>query len=247
MPNAQAQNAKIDQNDNAVAAHLHQDHVGFSFGTLQGFLVNPADNQMWFGAGNFPTSYNITDNPDEHVLTALKVHLRQGPDSTPTSSGPNGEQNYVVPAGLQPGSLNRAAWNLDYGATTDDNPDNTAPLNSQTLGTFDFKMQMTASGGAFAAPKTVTFDLNPANHTWVDEDNPSIAYGGDDFNQPGASASLMDHVSENSINVGFGAFQQAFGQPLDKLVQAGTSYDFKLTGFDGSKLIAYTHDTVSLV
>lgn len=242
MSNSTSQNVKLDQNDNAIAAHLK--NAQFSFGTLQGHMVD--GGQMWYGSGNTPLNWNITDNPDAQVETALKVHIRNGADLTPTGHGPNGEQDYTAPAGLQPGNDMRAAWNIDYAVTTDDNPDASAPLNSKTLGTEAFKMQITASGGAFASPTTATFDLNPATHTWVDEANPALSYGGDDFNQPGASVSLMDHVAENSVNLGFGAIQQALGHTLPELTQVGTNYDFKLSAFNGSQMVSFTHDNITL-
>ena len=179
-----AQNVQIDQKDNAIAAHTKDDT--FSIGTVQppALALAPPNTQMWFGSGNTPDNYNITDNGSIGTETGLKVHVRQGIDYTPTGSGPNGQrEDYTVAAGTQPGNPARAAWNFDYVVNTAAgiSPTDTFDLtNAPGLAAYDWKMQITQSGPQFVSPHTAIFDLDPASHIWVDESNPAIGFGGDD-------------------------------------------------------------------
>ena len=96
-----------------------------------------------------------------------------------------------------------------------------------------------------AAFKTAIFDLNAATHVWTDENNPSVAFGGDDFNQPGASAAVMSHIAENSVNLGF--LTGDFG-PLATSTLAGNTYDIKLGVYNAGSpnLQTITHDVIAL-
>ena len=57
----------------------------------------------------------------------------------------------------------------------------------------------------------------------------AIVFGGDDFSQPGASAAVMSHIAENSVNLAF--LSGEFG-PLATSTAAGTVDDVKLAGFN---------------
>ena len=109
-------------------------------------------------------------------------------------------------------------------------------------------MEITQSGPQFLSPHTAIFDLNAATHVWVDENNSALAFGGDDF-QPskGASADVMAHVAENSVNLGFASLQAEFG-PLATSTAAGTTYDIKLAGFTAGSpnMVTFTHDVITL-
>jgi hypothetical protein len=241
-----AQNVKLDQDDNAIAAHTKDDV--FRTGTVQPPAISPAGD-MWFGTGNTPDNYNITDNANLGLETGLKVHVRGGADYTPTGSGPNGEQDYSVAAGVQ--SPTRASWNFDYDVNTAAGvaPGDTVNLTAAPgLSAYDFKMEITQSGPQFLSPHTAIFDLNTATHLWVDENNSALAFGGDDFQPPkGASADVMAHVAENSVNLGFAPLQAEFG-PLATSTAAGTTYDIKLAGFTGGSpnMVTFTHDVITL-
>ena len=240
-----AQNVKLDQNDNAVAAHTKDDV--FSTGTVQPPALSPLGD-MWFGLDNTPDNYNITDNAKLGVETGLKVHVRNGADYTPTGRGPNGEQDYSVAAGVQ--SSSRASWNFDYVVNTAAGvaPGDTVNLAAApSLSAYDFKMEITQSG-PFLTSHTAIFDLDAATHIWVDENNPAIAFGGDDFSPPkGASAAVMSHIAENSVNLGFLGLQAEFG-PLATSTAPGISYDIKLAGFSSGSpnMVTFTHDVITL-
>jgi hypothetical protein len=244
-----AQNAQLNQSDDAI--HAHAQHDTFGVGTVDAPAIAPG-NQMWFGTGNTPDNYNITNDVADGIQTAMKVHVRQGADIAPTKAGANGEQFYTAPSGSQPGNPERAAWNLDYDVNTASGvaPDDAAGLAAQPgLDAHDFKMQITQSGPQFLTPHTATFDLDAKTHQWVDEADPSRKFGGsDDFQPPkGASAEVMAHVAENSVNLGFGALQQEFGA-LPASTAAGTNYDVKLAGFrgDSPQMLTFAHDNITL-
>ncbi|MEA2863704.1 MAG: hypothetical protein QOC84_1660 [Bradyrhizobium sp.] len=60
----------------------NDDHYIHRDGELIAAAQDPAHpHQMYFGAGNFATGYEIADNFKEHIELGLKVHVRQGPDS----------------------------------------------------------------------------------------------------------------------------------------------------------------------
>ena len=244
-----AQNTQLNQSDAAIHAHAQHDTFGAE-ATVDAPAIAPG-NQMWFGSGNTPDNYNITNDVADGIQTAMKVHVRQGADIAPTKSGANGEQFYTAPAGQQPGNTTRAAWNLDYDVNTALGvaPDDAAGLAGQPgLDAHDFKLQITQSGPQFLTPHTAIFDLDAETHQWVDESNPSLKFGGDDFLPPkGASADLMAHVAENSVNLGFEPLQQEFG-PLSTSAAAGTNYDVKLAGFrsDSPQMLTFAHDNITL-
>lgn len=164
-------------------------------------------------------------------MSPRRAHRRQTADGT---------EHYVAPAGLQPGSTTRAAWNFDYVADT---AVGSIPITTQnTLGDFTFKIAIGQSG-PFLSPKTVIYDLNAATHIWISETNPTHGFGGDDFNQPGASPTLQAHLAENSVNLGF--LTSDFG-PLAASTVPGVSYDIKLSAYRGDALVSVTHDIILL-
>jgi hypothetical protein len=131
---------------------------------------------------------------------------------------------------------------------------NTVDLTSQSLAKFDVKMDITASGGNFQTPQSAIFTLNAAGadaasapaHVWTDQ-NGTVAFGGDDFTQPGASDALKAAVAENSENLAF--IKADFGGNLANMTAAGTNWDIQLAVFDKGTghLVDYTHNNVTLV
>ena len=237
-----AQLVQLNQDDSAIADHTQGETFNFPT-TVTPPLTVPDGHEMWFGSGNAPTNYNTTTNGT--LESGLKVHLRGGADVLPTSSGPNSEQVYNVPGGLQPGSTTRADWNFDYVATTAANNDlsGTPQLSAE-----DFRMQISVSSPSFVGQHTAVFDLNPDTHVWTDAAT-GDAFGGDDFNQPGASPALMARVAENSVNVAFGSIDHALDLTPAQAVAAGTTYDIKEVAFAAGSphMNLFTHDVINVV
>ena len=238
-----AQNNVFDQNDNAIGGRTNGDV--FSVGSAQAPGFNPVTGNMWYGTGNPNTNWNLTDHGN--LETGLKIHARHGADYTPTTTGANGEQDYNVLAGTEPGAPGYAGWNFDYVVNT---AAGVAPgdlANTPGLNAYDFKMQITQISPTFIS-HTAIFDFDAATHAWVDENNPGIGFGGDDFSPPqGASALVQAHVAENSVNLKF--LLGEFGPTIADATAAGTQYDIKLTGFTAGtgNLQTFTHDHITLV
>jgi hypothetical protein len=236
--NQNAQNVHADLPDQAMDAQLHKYTITDSFGA-----VDPSaqfGTQMYFGSGNSPANYHIDQNDTLGFQLDLKEHYRTGDDIGPSSVDANGTAHFTAPAGTQVvdpahdvGSANsaRGAWNFDYVVDTG--------LNGSTtnLSDFTFKLAITQN-----ATNTHIFDLDSTTHVWVDESNPSVGFGGDDFNHP-ATAGVQSHVAENSVNMAFVA--GAFGN-LATSTAAGTTYDIKLEAFDHTHLVGMVHDFVLL-
>jgi hypothetical protein len=241
-----AQNNVFDQTDNAVGGRTNGDV--FSLGSALPVAFDPTTDDMWFGSGNPNTGWNLTDHAN--LETGLKVITRQGADYTPTGTGANGEQDYIVNAGLQIGNPLRAKWNFNYVINTAAGvaPGDTVDLaSSPGLAAYDFKMQITQISPSFISHSAI-FDLNPANHVWVDENDPSIGFGGDDFLSSNTASTLVQaHVAENSVNLAF-LTEEFFGS-LATSTAAGTQFDIKLTGFTAGtgNLQTFTHDHITLV
>src|SRR4051794_15074550 len=109
--------------------------------------------------------------------------------------------------------------------------------STATLDAFTFKLAVTQNG-----TNTHIFDLDSATHVWIDESNPLVGFGGDDFNHP-ATAQVQSQVAENSVNLAFIA--GAFG-PLATSTAAGNTYDIKLEAFDHTHLVGMVHDYLIL-
>lgn len=244
-----AQDGQLNHSDQAIAGMTQG--ATFTLGTIGQPATTPDGTQMWFGSGNLPTNYNLTENGS--LDTGLKIHHRGGADYLPVSGGPNGEQVYNVQSGTQAGSPSRAEWNFDYAATSApgiNSGDVVDLAKASALGDFDLKLQITQTmpqllGGS---TKSVVYDYNPSNHTWVDENNPALGFGGDDFNQPGASPQLQNVLTENSVNLGFSALAAEFG-PLSTSNAPGVQYDVTMAGWKGgtSDMLTFVHDHLNVV
>ena len=230
----QNQNGDNEKNDDFSVNHR--------FGTVDATAFEATPRQMYFGNGNSPDNYNVTDVAAFHLETGLKIHVRTGADIPPTGAqAGDGTEHYVAPAGLQTGSIPlRAAWNFDYVVDT---AVGSIPITTQnTLGDFTFKMGISQSG-PFLSPKTVIYDLNAATHIWISETNPTHGFGGADDFTHAASPALQSHLAENSVNLGF--LISDFG-PLATSTAPGVSYDIKLSAYHGGDLISMTHDVILL-
>lgn len=242
-----AQNNVFDQSAGAVGGRTNADTFGF--GDVAAPVFNPANSTMWFGTGNPITNYNLTDNGNLEL--GLKIINRGGADYLPTGTGSNGEQDYAIAAGLDPSNSSRAEWNFNYVVNTVAGVaagDTVSLVNNPTLAAYDFKMEIVQSGPQFLTPRTAIFDLNSSTHQWVDENHPTVGFGGDDFLPSNlAPSDVRTHIAENSENVAF--LLADFGPTLAAATQAGTQYDFKMTGFKGGTgdLKVFLHDHVTLV
>jgi hypothetical protein len=212
----------------------NDDNFVHRFGIVDANAVDPSHpGQMYFGAGNLATGYNIADNANEHVEVALKIHARGGPDQAPNFDS-HGNPTYAEAAGLQittPGN-ERANWNFDFSADT------ALGGGNHNLNQFDFKITISNS------THTETFDLaKDGSHVWISEQNPSHRFGGDDFNHP-ASPAVIASQAENSVNLAFHAFDD-FG-PLATRLAAGQHYEVTLTAFEHHEKVAAVHDFIVL-
>jgi hypothetical protein len=224
-----------DNNNGEHRGHEDGNDDGFAhrFGTLDANAIDPTHpGQMYFGTGNLATGYNIADNANEHVEVGLKVHPRGGADQTPTFDS-HQNPTYTEAAGLQistPGG-ERANWNFDFSADT--------ALGGGNHALSEFNFKITVSNAAH----TETFDLNAATHVWVSEQNPTHAFGGDDFTHP-ATPAVMASEAENSVNLAFHAFDD-FGSLATRLA-AGQHYEVTLQASEHHEQIAAVHDFIVL-
>jgi hypothetical protein len=203
---------------------------------------------MYFGAGNSPDNYEIADNRAEHLEIGLKVHERHGADS-PVVSDIHNVAHHNEDAGLEAGSTNRATWNFDYDVNT------LLGGGHGKIDQFDFKMTISDDNAAKGIHHTEVFDLHPTvvaggftfHNVWVSETDPSHHFGGSDDQVP---ASLVGSQAQNSVNVGFEAFDgggaHGFGSLADR-TSAGTTWDVKLSAYEHHELVAQVHDVINLV
>src|SRR5579863_4385117 len=149
-----------DDNDDDQDGHDHdhdRDVTHFADKTIDSLAVqtatDPHPGSMWFGSGNAPTNYNITDLNDQNVELGLKLHVRGGADYTPVSVDHNGTAHYDVASGVQ--NATHAMWNFDYVVDTGLNN------SAKTLANFDFQMVFTELAGDHKGA-SATFELDPA-------------------------------------------------------------------------------------
>src|SRR3954447_4370401 len=239
IPASNAQNVHANLPGQAMDAQLQKFDISDSFGTVDSSAI--FGTQMYFGNGNNPNNFHIEQNNTLGIQLDLKEHYRTGSDIAATGVDADGTAHFKVPSGTQVvdpahdvGSANtgRGAWNFDFVVATG--------LNGQTtdLSSFTFKLAITQNGS-----NTHIFDLDPATHAWIDEANPTVGFGGDDFNHL-ATPATQSHVAENSVNMSF--VTGAFGN-LATSTAAGTTYDIKLEAFDHTHLVAMVHDSILLV
>jgi hypothetical protein len=239
-PNEHAQNVHADLPDGAMEAQLQKFEITDGFGTVDSLAQ--FGSQMYYGNGNTQGNFHIDQNNTLGFQLDLKEKFRTGNDIAPTSVDSNGTAHFTAPDGTQvvdptdgvgSARTDRAAWSFDYVVDTGVNG------STHTLSDFTFKLAITQNG-----TNTHIFDLDPNTHIWVDESNPAIGFGGDDFNHP-ASAQVQSQIAENSVNLGFAQMQAAFG-PLATSTAVGTTYDVKLEAFDHTHLVGMVHDFVIL-
>src|SRR5947209_4190353 len=153
-PNQNAQNVHANQPGGAIDAHLDQYNITYD---LNG-IVDPeatSSGDMYWGHGNSPSGYHISDNKTLGIELALKEHVRgTGPDLT-HAPGDNGVGNVIAPAGLGVPfhGVDTSSFNFDYVVATGLNG------SSSTLNDFTFKLQITQTATDGTA-NTQVWDLN---------------------------------------------------------------------------------------
>lgn len=242
MTKSKAQDVHADAPDGAIDAFLGRYDMLDSFGNITPLATDPAHpGSMYYGNGNSDQNFHFEENKSLGIELGLKEHFRTGNDIIHTNSVsghdvadfavPDGTQTIDLAHGVSSANSGRSAWNFDYVVSTGMDGANTS------LSDFTFKLEVTQNG-----TNTHIFVLNPNTHVWVDQANPTIGFGGDDFNHP-ATTSVQSHVAENSVNLAFLA--TAFG-PLATSTTAGTTYDIQLEAFKGVQLVGLVHDHVTL-
>jgi hypothetical protein len=212
------------------------------FGTVDALAQDPGHpGNMYFGTGNPATNYHIVQSDSLGFQIDLKEIYRSGDDIAPSSTDPDGTAHFVGPDGTQVvdpahnvSSANpaRSAWNFNYVVDTGVNG------STNTLSDFHFQMVVTQNG-----TNSHTFTLDPSTHVWIDAANPTVGFGGDDFNHP-ATAQVQSQVAENSVNLAF--LTGDFG-PLATAAAAGNQYDITLQALDThNTLLAQVHDVIVL-
>jgi hypothetical protein len=239
--------AKLDKQSTKAPPGLvkHDDH---SIGTLDVSSydthgdADPSNDEMFFGDGNLPTNYNITIDDKADVELGLKIHYRTGDDITPISVEADGTAHYEVPAGTQVAdpahnvssdAPNRAAWNFDFSVNTG------IDGSTNTLDDFDFRIILSDDDG-----NVQKFDLQhvaSGNTPWVNDTTGAGATLGGFDDEDGSNPQL----SQNSVNLGFGFLQAAFG---DDALAAGEHYALTLQAFDDhGKIVGQVQDDILLV
>lgn len=237
-PASNAQNVHANLPQQAVDAHLQKFDIDDSLnGTvdLNATFASPHGPDMYWGNGNSPSGYHISDNNTLGIELALKEHVRgTGPDLVHTA-GSDGVANVVAPAGTD-GPGTHSLFNFDYVVDTGLNG------STKTLADFTFKLQITETT-TNGATNTQIFDLNPVTHVWTNETNPASHFGGDDFAPHPATAQVQSQIAENSENLAF--LGGVFGS-LASATAVGTTYDIQLEAFQGVQLVGLVHDHILL-
>ena len=131
--------------------------------------ANPANDEMFFGDGNTPLNYNVSDNHAAGLELGLKVHYRTGVDILASSQEPNGIAHYIVPAGFQVVDLahdvhsaagNRAAWSFDFSVDTEANG-----VSGKTLDNYNFSITISDTDGHSQVYQLQ--HLGPGNTPWA--------------------------------------------------------------------------------
>jgi hypothetical protein len=238
MSNSHAQDVHANNPQGAIDAYLHKYDINDSLnGTvdLEATFASPHGPDMYWGNGNSPSGYHVSDNTTLGIELALKEHVRgSGPDLVHTA-GDDGVANVVASAGTDTAGTH-ALFNFDY--VVDTGLDGSA----KTLSDFVFKLQITQTA-TNGATNTQVFDLNPTTHVWTNEANPASHFGGDDFAHP-ATPQVQSQVAENSENLAF--LGGVFGS-IASATAAGTTYDVQLEAFHGVQLVGLVHDHILLV
>ena len=200
--------------------------------------ANPANDEMFFGDGNTPLNYNVSDNHAAGLELGLKVHYRTGVDILASSQEPNGTAHYIVPAGFQVVDLahdvhsaagNRAAWSFDFSVDTEANG-----VSGKTLDNYNFSITISDTDGHSQVYQLQ--HLGPGNTPWA-----LVGGGGAFADEDGSDI----HLSQNSVNIGFNFLLNAFGPDA---LSEGKHYNIQLSATDAvtGALVGSVQDALTL-
>lgn len=181
--------------------------------------------EMYFGDGNTPNNWVISQHEGAGIETALKVHHRGGADYAIAST--SGEiVKFDVMSGTASGSTTRAEWNFDYAITTG--------LNGTTtdLDDFDFQLKIDKNSGAGVDYMIFNLEGSNGNTPFVARDGNGAIIGvsGED---PSSGDGSLPYISQDSVNFGFNFIKNA--------IDSG-GYNFGTGTFD-IELVAYENGT----
>ena len=174
---------------------------------------------MYFGTGNSPANYVISQHEGAGIETALKVHVRGGADYMPTLT----TLDHVVHFNVDQGAGSAASWgtpakwNFDYSIVTG--------LNGSAFDMDDFDFKIKVDMDSSAGVNYQVFDLQ---HVAAGNTPFTSAFGGF-ADEDGSNA----NISQNSVNLGFGFLKDHID---------GGGYSFGAGTFD-IELLAYEAGT----
>lgn len=186
-------------------------------GTLDAIATD--DNEMWMGDGNSITGFTLARHEGAGVELALKPKERmKGNDYEPIEN----EEGLIIYK-VDPGSANTAAswgtparWSLDFSVATG--------LNGATSALDDFTFKLHIDVDPSEDIGYVEFRLLPGNNdfnlgrVWLQMTpdgavalNDGVPAGGFDYALEDDDA-VNEHVSQNSVNFGFGFMRELLAQ-----------------------------------
>ena len=201
------------------------DYISFDdSGTVDAQAIKTGGT-MYFGTGNSPNGYVISQHEGAGVETALKVHIRNGADYVPTAVTSGNVVHFNVDSGAGSAASwgTPAKWNFDYSITTG--------LNGSMfdMDDFDFKIRIdTDSTGAVAYKDFELLTLGVGNTPFVAVGG-GIAFADED--------GTNSNIAQNSVNFGFSS--------IEPFLDSG-AYNFGTGTFD-IELLAYEAGTSNVL
>lgn len=222
----------FDGNDGSLSDEFHDGARAFDYEkgwdrpdyietTMNGTVDERAQDggEMLFGDGNSVDNWNIVRHEGAGVELALKAKERGGPDYIATEEG--GVTHYEVHTGLDQGTTNRAAWNLDFAATSG------ISGQDELADEFVFKLLIDVD----KTEATNFFEVDPA----AIPDNPASDYSEQNSWNFGFGF-LRGLIDGDPNTAGHQAYDFGAGQ-----------FDFVLEVYDDGELIASNHIVVDVL
>ena len=193
-------------------------------GTVDARAQDAAEGDMLFGDSNTADGYAIVSHLGAGVELAVKAKERGGKDYD-GALGDDGLVHYAVDGGLQPGTNNRAAWNIDFAMTSG------IGANDETSDEFVFRLLV---------------DVDKSEATDFREID--LTRGGTGINDN----PLSDYSEQNSTNFGFGfLYTQIDNDPDVEGIQAydfgEARFDVRLEAYDDGQLIAENQVAINVI
>ena len=173
---------------------------------------------MLFGDGNSADGYAIVSHMGAGVELAVKAKERGGDDYAAAIDADDGLVHYAVESGLQAGSTNRGAWNIDFAFTS-----GVGAYNDETADDFDFVLKLDTD----RTEGTDFFVFDPADIP----DNPDAAFSEQNSWNPAFWPIDGDPLADGVQMYDFGSGQ----------------FDIVLEAWDDGALIARNHVVIDVV